>query len=826
MQKRVDGNSACYKYKMNLQEVFLALLLGTALSYPQEDHGLDWSSLRNLGFGLFHGPTYDKSEEYKPRSVSDGCRCVPPGQCEESDHTPLTAAHVESEKDPVNSNRCGPYLHLCCPSSGRKTNNQPSKHQCGTKTSSDIKQRILPSSRKLGQADFGEWPWQAVVLKFEGNVNIFQCGGTLIDKFHVLTIAHCVHEYASSKDHHPLKVRLGEWDTQSHQESIIHQDYGISNIYIHPKYDHERKNLRDDIAILKLDKEVSFGSHINPICLPYSEEKFEGLECVVTGWGKDAYKNGSYSNILKEVLVPVLNNARCQELLRETRLGKLYQLYDGFICAGGQESEDSCKGDGGGPLSCWRRDGTYGLAGIVSWGINCGDPGVPGVYIRIQKYIDWITDITNRPITDFWPNLGIFAVSNTFGRDPKNISRDQASLGDLEMKFLALTVLLGISWARPQDDRLIWGSAESDVSRRTGNDNPEGPNPNKNYHGCLCVPFYLCKDDNIIIDGSGILDPRNKPPPTAEPHLNATLAPAGANGCGPFHVCCTLPETTTKTPFVPHCGFRNINGINKRILNTKENGLSQFGEWPWQAAVLKVEGKVNIFQCGAVLIDNLHLLTVAHCVYRFTSGNDYHLKVRLGEWDTQNTEEFYEHEDHDVGEIIIHPKYDDERKNLWDDIAILRLKSEVSLKPHIDTICLPNFQESFEDVTCVVTGWGKDAYKNGTYSNILREVIVPVIHNSQCEQLLKKTRLGRHFTLYEKFICAGGEKKKDSCKGDGGGPLVCWSQSGRYKLAGIVSWGINCGMESVPGVYVRVQNYIDWITSITNRPIQSYWPEL
>ncbi|XP_076330678.1 phenoloxidase-activating factor 2-like [Tachypleus tridentatus] len=164
----------------------------------------------------------------------------------------------------------------------------------------------------------------------------------------------------------------------------------------------------------------------------------------------------------------------------------------------------------------------------------------------------------------------------------------------------------------------------------------------------------------------------------------------------------------------------------------------------------------------------------------FRSGNDYHLKVRLHEWDTQNTEEFYKHEDHDVEEIIIHPKYVDNRENLWDDIAILKLKSELSLKSHIDTICLPSLNENFEGVNCVVTGWGKDAF-------ILQHLERSCCHNSRCEQLLKKTILSRHFRLYENFICAGGEKKKDSCKGDGSGPLVCWTQSGRYKLAGIVS---------------------------------------
>lgn len=33
----------------------------------------------------------------------------------------------------------------------------------------------------------------------------------------------------------------------------------------------------------------------------------------------------------------------------------------------------------------------YYLAGVVSYGPkNCGTPGIPGVYTRVSKYIEWI----------------------------------------------------------------------------------------------------------------------------------------------------------------------------------------------------------------------------------------------------------------------------------------------------------------------------------------------------------------------------------------------------------------------------------------------------
>ena len=67
----------------------------------------------------------------------------------------------------------------------------------------------------------------------------------------------------------------------------------------------------------------------------------------------------SYSNILKEVVIPLVRNKKCQSLLRKTRLGPFFKLDDSFICAGGQKDIDTCKGDGGSPLTCEQSDGSW-----------------------------------------------------------------------------------------------------------------------------------------------------------------------------------------------------------------------------------------------------------------------------------------------------------------------------------------------------------------------------------------------------------------------------------------------------------------------------------
>ncbi|KAG5871976.1 hypothetical protein JTB14_003101 [Gonioctena quinquepunctata] len=319
-----------------------------------------------------------------------------------------------------------------------------------------------------------------------------------------------------------------------------------------------------------------------------------------------------------------------------------------------------------------------------------------------------------------------------------------------------------------------------------------------------CVPFYLCNNGSINSNGEAIIDIR----------LEQDNLPCSDI----FQVCCKLedrsPQHPTETPptsIRKGCGYRHPNGMGFKITGNNESE-AQFAEFPWMVALIRSMGSSN-FSNDQNVGEPSSTHGCNNCSSLLSNEDDEYI-IRAGEWDINRQIEPHPHQDVAVQNITIHPEY--YWHALYNDIAFLYLESPVMIAENVDVLCLPtqNHQQNISTERCYSTGWGKDRFRNkGVNHIILKSIDLPIVPRETCQNDLRKTRVGGNFELHKNCICAGGEKSRNTCDVDGGSPLVCpiEGQEERYYQAGIVSWGIACGLGDIPGVYTNVASFREWI---------------
>ncbi|XP_067131370.1 transmembrane protease serine 9-like [Centruroides vittatus] len=612
--------------------------------------------------------------------------------------------------------------------------------ECGVK-------HLRPFGRIVGGKNtfFGNWPWQ-VLVKEEAWLGIHvknKCGGVLINSLYVLTAAHCQPGFLGS-----LMVLLGEHDLTGDYELLKPVKKKVKRMIVHREYNSQ--TLENDLALLELESEVRFQSHIIPICLPDRWEDFTGQIAYVTGWGKLSH-GGTLPTVLQEVRVPIISNSRCQQMFLAA--GHVKAIRDTFVCAGYDSGgQDSCEGDSGGPLMVRREDERWVLVGTVSHGIRCADPNLPGVYMRTAAYRAWI----DNNVQMYW----VHDASSPTG----------------------FRIFFTVNFGRPDklhQDRKIHLVVSQRISEFLAAETGSGRIVFRLYYG-KPVPTY---PDLLAVRRRGH-------------HTLRTLL-----------TCCSSAAEQKIQPAYygpvrndPYCGRNSEN--TRRIVGGSD---AAFGQFPWQVFI-----QIGGSRCGGALVAWRHVVTAGHCVAK-SQFNPSNIRVTVGDYILNSDMESIPSESFGVEQVKLHPNFRFTPQADRYDVSVLILDRPVSYKYNMKPICLPEKNADFLGRIGYAAGWGALEAGSKLRPKVLQYVPVPVINNQICETWHR--RRGINIRIYDEMLCAGYEfGGRDSCQGDSGGPLMINSY-GVWYLIGIVSAGYSCAKQYQPGIYHRVSSSSDWISS-------------
>ncbi|XP_062559646.1 polyserase-2-like [Armigeres subalbatus] len=247
----------------------------------------------------------------------------------------------------------------------------------------------------------GEWPWHVALFHRTPNGMEFdyQCAGTLVHKYLVVTAAHCVTLRSSRKRMAPANVlvKVGRFNISERQEEQG-SDHEVELVLSHRDY--KPLTFENDIAILKLKVPAILTPYVQPICLWKRDDgvvlpDVSRSSGTVVGWGLT--ENDTVSSTLNQAFMPVVSIHDCLESDRNF-FGHLLNAKS--FCAGFKNGTGVCNGDSGGGmyfkhLKQWYLKGVVSFSNIVDTRKICNLKQYVG-FTDAAKYLEWIYE--NAPI--------------------------------------------------------------------------------------------------------------------------------------------------------------------------------------------------------------------------------------------------------------------------------------------------------------------------------------------------------------------------------------------------------------------------------------------
>ncbi|XP_031350098.1 chymotrypsin-like protease CTRL-1 [Photinus pyralis] len=250
----------------------------------------------------------------------------------------------------------------------------------------------------INEVSIYEFPWLALIILHVNDKDETRsfaiCSGTLINERYVLTSTDCLIKHNNDR----ISVRLGKFRTEdkSRADCVENKMYNTSECSDSAEYEVAKRILHphrigftynNNIALLRLAKNVQYSDAIRPICLresDYPNSPTIGSTLFLSGWNDQFFVKGNTTK--RKISTTLISNEQCSALLRTT-------ITSYNICTANRRAntESQCYLDKGGPLVFSYKNQWF-LEGVLSEFSGRCDNTVPLIFMRVSQYLEWIYD--------------------------------------------------------------------------------------------------------------------------------------------------------------------------------------------------------------------------------------------------------------------------------------------------------------------------------------------------------------------------------------------------------------------------------------------------